>query len=197
VGTVALNVVACDGEAFAALYRQFYPRVLGLCRYFLGSRDEAEDASSEVFLRLPKALASYDRALPFSRWLSTVTGHYCLDRLRRRRLESRYFVQTGSDWPEPAAAGGSPLDDLIRDEEAQSLRAAVARLPQKYGAPLMLYYFEGLSYEEISARLGLGEGTLKTRMFRAKRELERGMRQPGAAFQGPRKSRRRGFGDFN
>ncbi len=187
MGTIALNLTECKGEAFAALYRQFYPCVLGLCRYFLGSREEAEDASSEVFLRLPKALATYNRSLPFARWLSTVAGHYCLDRLRRRRLEDQRFVRATSNWPEPASRTRSPLEELICDEEAQAVRTAIAQLPQKYRAPLVLYYYQGLSYQEISAQLALGAGTLKTRMFRGKRELKRHMTQPESAKRPLRK----------
>ena len=60
---------AGDAKAFDAVYRHFHPRVLGLCRYLLGSRTEAEDAASGVFARLPKAMKSYDASLPFPRWL--------------------------------------------------------------------------------------------------------------------------------
>lgn len=170
-----------EGEAFATLYREFYPRVLGICRYLLGSHDEAEDASSEVFLRLPRALLSYDRDLPFGRWLSTVAGRYCLDVLRRRRLERRRFFPVNPDQPEPAALTGSPLESLLSMEEQARVRSALAGLPEGYRVPLELRYYGDLSYSEISNRLGLSEGTVKTRIFRAKKELRKSVdgRQEG------------------
>jgi RNA polymerase sigma-70 factor, ECF subfamily len=173
LSSIAFNLPGLDGDAFAALYREFYPRVLGLCRYFLSSRDDAEDASSEVFLRLPKAMQSYDQNLPFGRWLSTVTGHYCLDLLRRRRLERRLFQTTGLDSPISAEGCGSPLDVMLSSEERSAVRAAIDRLPERYRAPLVLRYYHNLSYSEISATLSLSEGTVKTRIFRAKKQLQK------------------------
>jgi RNA polymerase sigma-70 factor (ECF subfamily) len=81
-----------DREGFAELYRVCGPRVLGLCRHILGSREAAEDARSDVFSRLPQVIDRYDPALPFDRWLLRVTSHRCLDLLRRRRLEARLFA---------------------------------------------------------------------------------------------------------
>jgi RNA polymerase sigma-70 factor, ECF subfamily len=175
LSSITFNLPGSEAEAFAALYREFYPRVLGLCRYLLGSRDDAEDASSEVFLRLPKAMQRYDRNLPFGRWLSTVTGHYCLDLLRRRKVERRRFQHTDTKRPLPTNSASSPLDALIASEEEAKVRAAIARLPERYRAPLVLRYYHSLSYGEISDTLGLSQGTVKTRIFRAKKELQKAL----------------------
>ncbi len=172
MSSIPLNIVACEGDVFAALYREFRPRVVGLCRYFLGSREEAEDAASDVFLRLPKAMESYDRRLPFARWLSTVTGHYCLDLLRRWQTERRYFTHAAPGRPHPSSAS-SPLDQLLAVEQENAVRGAVSRLPEIYRRPLVLRYYNEMSYEQISERLGLNKGTVKTRIFRAKKELQR------------------------
>jgi len=85
--------LAWDGEteAFADVYRAFFPRVFGLCRRLLGSAEAAEDATSEVFLRAQRNLRSYDLGLPFAPWLFGIASHYCLDQLRRRRAEQRLF----------------------------------------------------------------------------------------------------------
>jgi RNA polymerase sigma-70 factor (ECF subfamily) len=92
-----------EREGFAELYQEFGRRVLGLCRHLLGSPEVAEDARSDVFLRLPRAIDRYDPALPFDRWLLSVTSHHCLDVLRRRRLESRLFA---AEWDETDGVGG-------------------------------------------------------------------------------------------
>ena len=179
MSSIAYNLPGFEGEAFAALYREFYPRVLGICRRLLGSHVEAEDASSEVFLRLPRALVSYNRNLPFGRWLSTVAGRYCLDLLRRRTVERRRFRPLSSDRPEPAAPSGSPLESLLSWEEQAVVRSAMARLPKTYRVPLKLRYYCDLSYSEISNALGLSPGTVKTRIFRAKKELQAILLQEG------------------
>src|SRR5437867_2351901 len=83
-------------QDFAVIYKTYYRRVFGLCRYLLNSFDAAEDATHEVFLRAQDKLASYDPALPFSRWLLGIAGHLCIDLLRRRGTERRLFeLETG------------------------------------------------------------------------------------------------------
>ncbi len=101
MNAIAIERLDLHEEALADLFQSFHPRVLGICRRFLGST-EAEDASSEIFLRLPKAVRTYDSAMPFSRWLSSVVGHYCVDLLRKRRSEQRLFQPANPDKPEPA-----------------------------------------------------------------------------------------------
>jgi RNA polymerase sigma-70 factor (ECF subfamily) len=172
LSSIVFDLPGREGDTFAALYREFYPRVLGLCRYLLGSRDDAEDASSEVFLRLPKAMKTYDPTLPFGRWLSTLTGHYCVDVLRRRNIERRRFQPADPDRPISAEYPCSPLDAMVSSEERAAVRTAIARLPERYRAPLVLRYYDNLSYGEISATLGLSQGTVKTRIFRAKKQLQ-------------------------
>src|SRR5512146_198597 len=90
-----------DSEAFGELYRRFSRRVLGLCLHLLGKREDAEDATSEVFMKLRTALGRYDDALPFRPWINGVAAKHCLDRLRRRRREQRLFE---NERDEPAVA---------------------------------------------------------------------------------------------
>jgi RNA polymerase sigma-70 factor (ECF subfamily) len=74
-----------DVEALGEIYRRYVRRVFGLCRYMLNSREGAEDATSEVFLKLQRSIESYDGSIPFPRWLLRVAGNQCIDALRRRR----------------------------------------------------------------------------------------------------------------
>jgi RNA polymerase sigma-70 factor, ECF subfamily len=169
---------AADGEALAALYRHFHRRVLGLCRYLLGSETEAEDAASEVFARLPRAMNSYDSSLPFPRWLMSVTSHYCIDLLRKRTVEKRLFGPAEADAPEPAAAMPSPLQELLTSEARGEVRSAVAALPERYRLPLALRYYNEMSYDEIAATLELTRAHVATLIFRAKQELRRALSRP-------------------
>jgi RNA polymerase sigma-70 factor (ECF subfamily) len=161
--------------AVADLYRLFYRRVLGLCRYLLGSKAEAEDAASEIFARLPDTMESYDSTLPFPRWLLSVTSHYCLDLLRRRRREQRIFQPREAEGTEPAVALPSPLEALLFNERKDAVRAAITRLPERYRVPLVLRYYNELSYDEIAARLGVSRAYVGIAIFRAKQELRRSL----------------------
>lgn len=176
----ALKLQDGDRQAYSEVYREFHPRVLGLCRYLLGSSDEAEDASNEVFARLPVAVKTYDTTLPFSRWLASVASHYCIDLLRRRRSERRVLEPADPEAPEPAAPVTSPLEDLLAQEERTAVRAAIARLPERYSVPLVMRYYTELSYEEIAERLGVSHENVKTLIFRAKEKLRKSLAKNAA-----------------
>lgn len=165
-----------DAEAYSELYRQFSRRVFGLCRHLLGSPAAAEDATSEVFLRAQRAMKSYDTTLPFPRWLLSIASHYCVDQLRRRRVEQRLFDPAEVEAAEaPAGEPASPLADLVAAEQHQAVRAAVEDLPERYRLPLVLRYYSELSYEQIAGVLGLNRNHVATLIFRAKQELRRAL----------------------
>ena len=164
---------AGDAAAFAEIYRAFSRRVFGLCRHLLGSAEAAEDATSEVFLRAQRAMNTYNSALPFPRWLLSIAGNYCIDQLRRRRLEARLFVPEEADLAEPAGRGPSPLAGVLTEEKQRAVRTAVEALPERYRAPLLLRYYADMSYEEIGASLRLPRSQVATLIFRAKKELRR------------------------
>ena len=175
VGTAVERIRGGDREGLAELYGMFGRRVLGLCRHLLGSIEAAEDARSEVFLRLPRALERYDPSLPFDRWLLSVTSHHCLDLLRRRRLESRLFAPE-PETPEVPGAGEpapSPLAAALAGEGQARVRAALAELPERYRIALVLRYHADLGYEEIAAQMGLTRQHVATLIFRGKQALRR------------------------
>jgi len=176
---------AKDAGALADLYREFRPRVFGLCRYMLGSREEAEDATSEIFARLQRAMKSYDASLPFPRWLLSITGHYCVDLLRKRRVEQRVFAPASPDLPEPSSTSASPLQELLSLEARETVQKAIETLGERYRLPLVLRYYNDLSYDEIAATLGLTRANVAVLIFRAKQEL----RAKLAKTAGTKKSR--------
>jgi RNA polymerase sigma-70 factor, ECF subfamily len=135
VSALPVPLPAADREVLADLYRNFHSRVLRLCLYLLESVEEAEDAASEIFVRLPVSLETYDRAQPFEPWLARVTRNYCVDLLRRRRSEQRVFQFPNAEALEAIAPTPSPLEEYLRNEEGNKIREAVARLPEHYRRP--------------------------------------------------------------
>ena len=158
-------------QDFADIYKAHYRRVFNLCRYLLNSFDAAEDATHEVFLRAQRKLESYDPSLPFSSWLLGIASNHCIDLLRRRGTERRLFEVEGSDAPEARSAGPSPLGQLLAAERGDDIRSALSELPQKYRVPLVLAYFNELSYDEIARTLGLARNNVATLIFRGKQQL--------------------------
>ena len=183
-----------DAGAFGELYHQFYPRVLGLCRHLLGSREAAEDATGEVFIRVQRAMKTFDSALPFPRWLLSIASHHCIDQLRRRRVEHRLFDPTEVETHDPASLSASPLQDLVAAERRDAVRSAVEALPERYRMPLVLRYYSEMSYEQIAGTLGLNRNHVATLIFRAKQELRRGLERQAsapAASEGRRRGKER------
>ena len=162
---------ADDAQAFAALYRQFHRRVFGLCRYLLGSAEDAEDAANDVFARLTKAMATYDSAQPFPRWLLSVTSNHCVDLLRRRSIEQRLFEAPEEEPRESATPSPSPLEEVVSAEGRATVRQALDSLPEHYRVPLALRYYNDLSYDEIAERLSFTRANVAVLIHRAKKEL--------------------------
>jgi RNA polymerase sigma-70 factor (ECF subfamily) len=170
-----------DGDAFGELYRRYSRRVFGLCLHVLRGREDAEDATTEVFLKLRTALASHDRSLPLNAWLTTVATNHCLDRLRRRRREGRLFASEPEPFGERPSESRSPLAEIVEDEGRRAVAAAVAALPDRYRVPLALRYYGELSYDEIAARLGQTRQDVATSLFRAKQRLRLALAASGEA----------------
>jgi RNA polymerase sigma-70 factor, ECF subfamily len=164
-----------DADALGEIHHRYFRRVFGLCRYMLDSRESAEDAASEVFLKLQRSIGSYDGSIPFPRWLLRVAGNQCIDVLRRRRRERQVIVEgeDGAAVLEATSAEPSPLGNVIRLAERAQLQAAIARLPENYRVPLVLRYYSELSYDEIGQQLDLQRNHVAALIFRAKQELRR------------------------
>ena len=162
-------------EAFGELYRCSSRRALGLCLHLLGTREDAEDATAEVFMRLRAALDRYDESRPFRPWLTGVVVRPCLDRLRRRRRERRLF-ESEPDGPVPSAEpSGSPLASLLAEERRAAVNAAIAALPEHQRVPLVLRYHGEMSYDEIAERLDWTRQRVAVSLFRAKHSLRRAL----------------------
>ena len=164
-----------DAEALGEIHHRYVRRVLGLCRYMLDSRESAEDATSEVFLKLQHSIEGYNGSIPFPRWLLRVAGNQCIDALRRRQRGLKVFVEVedGAAVIEAASSEPSPLGAVIGMEERAKVRDTIARLPDNYRVPLVLRYYSELSYDEIAQQLGLGRNYVAALIFRAKQELRR------------------------
>jgi len=168
-----------DAEALGEIHHRYVRRVFGLCRYMLGSLESAEDATSEVFLKLQRSIEIYDGSIPFPRWLLRVSGNQCIDVLRRLRRERQVIVEVedGATVIEATSSEPSPLGNVIRMAESAQLQVAIAHLPENYRVPLVLRYYSELSYDEIGQQLGLQRNHVAALIFRGKQELRRKLTQ--------------------
>ncbi len=157
-------------EDFGELFRAYRGDVQRICRRMLGE-DGAQDATSEVFLRAQRSLASYDSDRPFRPWLLGIASHHCIDQLRRRAHETRLFDPEDLGELDLAHPGPSPLRQLAETEQRREILNAVDSLSRKYRLPIALRYFEELDYGAIARTLGIERSQVGTLLFRAKRQL--------------------------
>ena len=163
-------------EVIATIYATHYRYVLGICRRFFRQPEDAEDAASEVFLKLYRVLHQKDERMPFRPWVSQVAWRHCIDKLRRRKRERSSSLEEINFECIPDHSIPSPLSQLLRKDKHRQVREQLTRLPERYKAPLMLLYYKRMSYSEIARVLNTRLPALRTMMFRAKGYLRRNLR---------------------
>ncbi len=172
---------AAGEAAFAALVARHGPMVLGVCRQLLGDRHHAEDTFQAVFLVLARKAASIRDPDLLGNWLYGValrTARKGKARLGRQRRQEEGNAMNGQGrgagaTVEPMAP---PADQPAIDRElAEILHDEIDRLPSPFRLPVVLCYFEGLTLEAAARRLRWPEGTLRSRLARARDKLRRGL----------------------
>jgi RNA polymerase sigma factor (sigma-70 family) len=163
--------------AFAALVERHGPMVLGVCRRVLGDRHEAEDAFQATFLVLARKAGAIARREQLANWLHGVASRTARDAraraVRRRRREQKAFAT--------AIAATGPDDGPDRHDLRAALDEELARLPACYRGPVILCELDGLSRQVAARQLGIPEGTLSSRLARAKELLRHRLTRRGLA----------------
>jgi len=175
---VIQSVLRGDREAYAALVRLYHGRVLSLCLSMLLDRAEAEDAAQEAFVKAFASLNQYTRNASFSAWLYRIASNHCLDLLRKRKRQKTdsldgLMEQKGdsvSDFeskiPEKSGSGAE------KQETLDLAMRVLGTLPPDYRQVLILRELEGLTYEEISSVLKCSLDAVKSRLRRARQQLQ-------------------------
>ena len=163
-----------DQGAWDEIVYLYWRRVFNIAYKFVGTHDQAEDLAQDVFLKLFKSLGTFDRRANFQTWLISVSRNLCIDHYRSVRKE-RETIRRDVDPAQlaPVATTRSPQAELELQERLHLLHIALDTLPPTLRAAVMLRDIQELSYHEIAARLGLPEGTVKSRINRGRTELAR------------------------
>ena len=158
-----------DSEAFAKVVEFHQSAVYNFCFRMLGDPYEAEDAAQETFIRAFKAIKSYDRTRSFSTWILSIAAHYCIDQLRRKKIQ----VTSMEDQPylEIRDPGPNPESVLSMREDQQRIRSLLSVLSDTDRAAIIMFYWYEYSYEEIANSLGLSLSAVKSRLHRARSRL--------------------------
>ncbi len=159
-----------DQQAFCRLVEVYQRPVYNLTYRMLGNPEEAEDAAQETFLRAYSRLKQYKSSHKFSTWILSIANHHCIDRLRKRRVTK---VSIDDNPVLQNLEGKAPMPEgvTVAREQAVELQAMIAQLAPEYRTPLVLRYWEELSYEEIAETMGLSISAVKSRLFRARQKM--------------------------
>ncbi len=158
------------GPAFELLLERFKDKVFRLAFSMMHNETQAEDVAQDVFVKIWKALPGYHGGASLSTWIYTITRNTCLTELKKRVTRPTVSLHE----PEiEAAADRIPSLQSAGPEPGAEMDVAtlLAELPEKYRQVITLFYLEQKAYDEIARMLGLPLGTVKTLLFRAKREM--------------------------
>jgi len=170
--------LAGDQDAWNQIVRQHWRKVFNLAYKFVGRHDEAEDLAQDVFLKIFKALHTFDRRANFQTWLISISRNLCIDHYRSVRKERETMARdVDASLLTPPARERSPLGELEQLDLRKRIREALAELPPTLREAVVLRDLQEFSYQEIADKLHLPEGTVKSRINRGRLELARQMRR--------------------
>lgn len=172
-----------DDVAFERTVRLYKDRIFHYVCRLTGDFEEAEDITQEVFVRAYRSRETFRGECSYLTWLYRIAINLCIDRARdrQRRLDDAISLDAPSDdenapgW-EPSDWSQDPCRELERAELRERVQQSVGTLPDKLRSVVVLYFMQGLSYEEIASTLDCSVGTVKSRLFNAKARLARKLR---------------------
>lgn len=173
---VVQAVLDGDVNRFEAIVKEYEKSVYNLALRMCGDREDALDISQEVFIKVYHSLHSFRSESKFSVWLYRIVSNACLDflRSRSRRAEDSLSVEDGEGGTQERELRDeryAPERLLERKLTRDALQRALLALPEEQRKILLLRELQGLSYEEIGRVLSIESGTVKSRIFRARRKL--------------------------
>ena len=168
---LARRALRGDDAAAAALVRRYQRPVFGVCLRMLGRREDAEDTAQETFLRLFRHLDKWDPSRPLRPWLMTIAANRCRTALDRRRRKGALLPGD----LDPADGRTAPRDADLAEE----LQIAVDGLRDDHRAAFVLFHYEELSLQEVADALGRPDGTIKTWLHRARKQLSEHLARRG------------------
>ncbi len=151
-------------EAFSILVARYKKLIYSVVYNMIEDKEEVNDISQEVFLRIYKSLDRYNPEYRFSTWSVKIATNLCLDIIRRKKIQSvpieeAFGISSNSDTPE---------ESVFKTERIREINEAVDSLPEKYRIPIILFHRNGLSYEEMTKVLNEPMSIIKNRLYRAR-----------------------------
>ena len=165
-----------DVEKFETILTEYQDRVYNQAYRMLGNREDAEEATQDIFLSIHKSLGDFRGDSKVSTWIYRIVSNVCISRLRKKQLEIISL-------DDPLGDDGATIADIIPDtgqnqlrameseETAVMVRALVKKLPPDWAMAISLCHFDDLSYDEIAEVMDIPKATVATYIFRGRKQL--------------------------
>ena len=163
-----------DQDAWSTIVRTYHRKVFNIAYRVVGTYEEAEDLTQDIFLKVFRSLSTFDQRANFQTWLISVSRNFCIDRYRSGRRDRAVFArEVDTSTLQTEAPGMNPHARVELHDRVALLREALRALSPPLRTAVMLRDIHELSYQEIAAQLGVAEGTVKSRINRGRAELAR------------------------
>ncbi|MDB5385104.1 MAG: polymerase, sigma-24 subunit, subfamily [Planctomycetaceae bacterium] len=173
--------LAGDSSGARSFVEMFQGTIFGLCYRMVGHRQDAEDLTQEVFTRAFRSLSGWDRIRPLKPWLLMIAANCC-----RTALSKRARLPECNEFADDVAA----RPEIVRDTEfAEAVQRALATLREDHRACFILFYEQELSVNEVAETLGCPEGTIKTWLHRARKDVAELLKRQGFGADVPDSNR--------
>lgn len=156
--------LAGEQQYFEGLVTRYKKLVYSVVYNMISDKEEVNDVSQEVFIRIYKALDRYNPEFKFSTWAAKLTTNLCLDIIRKKKLDKVPIDEIG----DVSAGNDTPEAKYLSRERSERIRRAIAGLPEKYRVPVILFHQNGLTYEEMTRVLDEPMTIIKNRLYRAR-----------------------------
>jgi len=170
--SIARRVQGGDVEAFALLMQRYEKKITRYARKFLSHPDDVKDIVQEVFVKAYVNIRSFDAKRRFSPWIYRIAHNEFVNALKKKKTEKISFIDFDFFFPHPAAKETADMD-VDKNDLRRILDGYIGKMPVKYREPLILYYFEEMSYREIADVLRLPVSTVGIRLQRGKALLKK------------------------
>ena len=162
-----------DPEAFSQLMEPLEQMVWRVCWHYTGDREVASDCGQDAMVRIWRGLESYRGDCAFESWVYRIAANCCMDWLRKKKRDRSVSIEPMKEQGfDPADTSPGTEEQVVAADERRRLREAIALLPEDQREALVLTQLERVPYEEAARMLGVSEGTVKSRVNRAKTRLK-------------------------
>jgi RNA polymerase sigma-70 factor (ECF subfamily) len=164
-----------DDKAFEEIVRRYHRQVANIVYLTLGNREEVDDLSQEVFVRVFRSLNRFEYDSSLYSWIYRIAVNLCIDEIRKKRIRKLipldFLTETKLEREKKSKAVVTASDELLQKEKEEVIRDALGKLSPLHRTVILLREYQDLSYGEIAKTLRISQQAVKSRIFRAREEL--------------------------